>query len=104
MERRDEKRHVAVADAVILGPDTWMNTGATSLAPDSPLPEKFAGDVSLGITGDDMVMACAANLHESPSLDIWTVSTGLRKRADGSSILTCVPFHDRDGLDGTSQR
>ncbi|MBS2031467.1 MAG: hypothetical protein JST54_26435 [Deltaproteobacteria bacterium] len=108
MERRDEKRRTPVADAVILGPDTWMNNGVASVAPDSPLPEHFAGDVPLGVSGEcpacSMVIACAANLHESPSLDVWSVSTAPRKRADGSIIPACEPFHDRDGLDGAIQR
>ena len=108
IEHRFEKRHIPIRNSVILGPDSWMNNGAESLALDSPLPERFAGEVPLGVSGEcpacSMVIVCAANLHESPSLDVWSVSTAPRKRADGSIIQACEPFHDRDGFDGAVQR
>ena len=108
MERRDTDHRTAVAGAAILGQDTYAWGIKEVFAVDSPLPEHFAGDVPLGVSGEcpacSMVIVCAANLHESPSLDVWSVSTADRKRADGSMIKACEPFHDRDGLDGAVQR
>ncbi len=61
------------------------------------LPDRFAGGVSLGMSGTcpdcELTMACAADLDGDETLDVWSISTAAREEG-GQEIRRGSPHND----------
>jgi hypothetical protein len=86
-------------EAVGFVPSAARAGGAVD-ALDEGLPEEVR--TQLGVRGAcpdcSLTLACAANLDDDPTLDVWSLSTAARPRPGGAPVPAGEPFHHRDDL------
>ena len=102
MERRTTTATVSAAPGdTAVGVDLFKHTGHVDITR-GMLPRTFAGGVTLGVTGTcpecEITMACAGNIDDDPTLDIWTISTAARKGPAGENIAPGEPFCEQNDL------
>lgn len=72
------------------------------LAPNTSVPEKLAGGVSLGVTGKCpdcfLTAACTGQVDSDATLDTWSVSTRQRTSPAGYTIPAGEPYNDIDDV------
>jgi hypothetical protein len=67
---------------------------------DERLPDEVRGQ--LGVHGAcpdcSLTLACAADLDDDATLDVWSIASGPRRRPDGPEVRGGEPFHHVDDL------
>jgi hypothetical protein len=58
------------------------------------IPARAEGDVPVGI-GRGATAVCVGNVDRDEEVDVWSVSTVLRRSSSGEEIQAFVPWHDR---------
>jgi Tfp pilus assembly protein PilE len=67
------------------------------------LPPSLAGDAVLGMVGKcpdcQITLACAGQIDHDETLDVWSVSTTVRRGPGGEEIPAGIPFNDINDLE-----
>jgi Tfp pilus assembly major pilin PilA len=96
MEARGEAQLAATEGAVSVGVDTFRHANLRTVSV-TDLPPEVAD--RLGVSGEcpdcAITMACAGNIDNDDTLDVWMVSTGALdlKDVDGAPVAEGVPAH-----------